>query len=126
VLGALKPGYRCLHLRDPKTGTRIDMCALLVHITIGKEPHVWANERELRRQLVEQTAEVRQMQAELARKDERIGEQEQLISELRAQLLVRSKAARRDSTADRMAEKRTEVDAPGQGEAPKSRYSHYV
>eukprot|EP00966_Prymnesium_polylepis_P072335 1679987-Prymnesium_polylepis.1 len=66
------------------------------------------------------------MQAELARKDERIGEQEQLISELRAQLLVRSKAARRDSTADRMAEKRTEVDAPGQGEAPKSRYSHYV
>ena len=34
VLGALRPGYRVLHLRSP-LGTRIDGCVLAVHIAIG-------------------------------------------------------------------------------------------
>ena len=30
VVGALRKGYRCFQLRDPRTGSRIAMCSLLV------------------------------------------------------------------------------------------------
>ena len=38
VLEALRPGYRCLPLRSNRSGTPIDMCCLLVHVTIMQVP----------------------------------------------------------------------------------------
>ena len=37
LLGALRAGYRCFHLRSCRTGTRIELCKLLVHISFGGE-----------------------------------------------------------------------------------------
>ena len=36
-LGLLRPGYRCLRLRDTHTGTRIRLCSLLVHVSVHAE-----------------------------------------------------------------------------------------
>ena len=51
MLGALRPGYRCFQLRHPRTGTRIELCSVLVHISLGEVPHLWAEADEMRRQL---------------------------------------------------------------------------
>ena len=40
VLGVLRPGYRCVQLRS-KLGTKIEMCFLMLHITIGERPNPW-------------------------------------------------------------------------------------
>ena len=38
VLDALRPGYRCLPLRSNRLGTRIDMCSVLVHVSVSEVP----------------------------------------------------------------------------------------
>ncbi|EOD23754.1 hypothetical protein EMIHUDRAFT_116213 [Emiliania huxleyi CCMP1516] len=48
VLGRLRQGYRTLQLRS-RRGTRIEMCHLLVRISLGEEPHRWQSASELRK-----------------------------------------------------------------------------
>jgi hypothetical protein len=38
LLQALRPGYRCIPLRSVRTGTRIDMASLLVHVATSDVP----------------------------------------------------------------------------------------
>ena len=73
VLGALRTGYRCFQLRQPRTGTRIELCSLLVHIEATEEPHLWAEAETLRKQVMrqqvaldEQAARIRALEAELS------------------------------------------------------------
>ena len=70
VLGRLRSGYRVLRLRDPPTGTRVELCTLFVRITRGAVPHEWATlkelrcrERALRAQLAQRTVELEQANA---------------------------------------------------------------
>lgn len=65
VLSTLRPGYRCVPLRDPQ-GTPIDLCNLIVHIEIGEEPHVWAEVQELRAELARKAEALEELEAELA------------------------------------------------------------
>ena len=37
VMGVLRPGYRSIPLRACESGTKIEQCALLVHVTLGTE-----------------------------------------------------------------------------------------
>ena len=53
VLGALRSGYRCFHLRS-MMGTRIALCSLLVHLQLDEVPHLWAEAEVLRDQLDKQ------------------------------------------------------------------------
>ena len=46
VLGRLRSGYRVLRMRDSSLGTRIELCVVLVRITTGAMPHMWATPRE--------------------------------------------------------------------------------
>jgi hypothetical protein len=50
VLGTLRPGVRCFHLRSAETGTRIEMCTLLAEIEIGEEPYALASLEALKDQ----------------------------------------------------------------------------
>lgn len=65
VLGALRPGYRCLPLRS-RQGTPISLCSLLLHIETGEEPNMWAEARALRSALDEREERIRLLSAELA------------------------------------------------------------
>lgn len=56
VLGTLRPGYRCFRLRSSRFGTRIEMCTMFVHISIGSEPHMWAKTDDLRHFVLQQQA----------------------------------------------------------------------
>ena len=38
----LRPGYRCLQLRS-KLGTRIELCRVLLHISVGDRPSPWVS-----------------------------------------------------------------------------------
>eukprot|EP00965_Chrysotila_dentata_P019681 652973-Pleurochrysis_carterae.AAC.3 len=50
VLGAVKGGYRCFHLRS-RLGTRIENCYLFAYISLGNEPNLWASSAEMRRKV---------------------------------------------------------------------------
>jgi hypothetical protein len=70
-----------LRLREPSTGTRIELCALLVRVTCGKLPHEWATlkdlrcrERALRAQLAERDTQLAQLTAELERANQALGQ----------------------------------------------------
>ena len=47
VLGRLRRGYRILQLRSA-LGTRIELCHLLVKISFGRVPNLWATPRQVR------------------------------------------------------------------------------
>ncbi|EOD30067.1 hypothetical protein EMIHUDRAFT_99535 [Emiliania huxleyi CCMP1516] len=66
VLGSLRCGYRCLHLRSP-SGTRIDACCLLLHISDGSEPNTFGTVEELRSMMQSQRSLIAQLYAELSR-----------------------------------------------------------
>ncbi|EOD27058.1 hypothetical protein EMIHUDRAFT_204945 [Emiliania huxleyi CCMP1516] len=73
VLGSLRCGYRCLHLRSP-SGTRIDSCCLLLHISVSTEPNTFGTADELRsmvqsqRSLIsQQSRDIHQLSEELSR-----------------------------------------------------------
>ena len=73
MLGSLRCGYRCLHLRSP-SGTRIDSCCLLLHISVSTEPNTYGTVDELRsrvhsqRSLIsQQSRDIHQLSAELSR-----------------------------------------------------------
>ena len=73
MLGSLRCGYRCLHLRSP-SGTRIDSCCLLLHISVSTEPNTYGTVDELRvmmqsqRSLISQQGrDIHQLSAELSR-----------------------------------------------------------
>mmetsp|Transcript_14795 Transcript_14795/g.39537 ORF Transcript_14795/g.39537 Transcript_14795/m.39537 type:complete len:1181 (+) Transcript_14795:3770-7312(+) len=53
VLGRLRHGYRVLCLRS-MLGTRIELCCLFVHVSVGCEESVWATPRHQRHQLRQQ------------------------------------------------------------------------
>lgn len=53
VLGVLRQGFRCFHLRSMK-GVRIELCTLLVHIEIGEESNFLGDRRELVQTMLEQ------------------------------------------------------------------------
>ena len=74
VLGALRAGYRCVQLRDARHGTRIELCALLVHIDVGDEPSTAATANELRRQLESQQQTIDEQRAALQRLQARLGD----------------------------------------------------
>jgi hypothetical protein len=64
VLGALRPGYRCLQLRS-RHGTYIELCHLLVHVSIGHVPNEWTSTHELREQVLRQQAIIEEQAAQL-------------------------------------------------------------
>ena len=73
MLGSLRCGYRCLHLRSP-SGTRIDSCCLLLHISVSTEPNTFGTADELRsmvqsqRSLIsQQSRDIHQLSEELSR-----------------------------------------------------------
>jgi len=73
MLGSLRCGYRCLHLRSP-SGTRIDACCLLLHISVSTEPNTYGTVDELcvmlqsQRSLIsQQSRDIHQLSAELSR-----------------------------------------------------------
>ena len=72
VLGALRRGYRNVPLRDAKHGTRIELCALFVHLDVGDEPNTAATAAELQHQLDEQQAQLEEQRAEIATLRERL------------------------------------------------------
>ena len=72
MLGSLRCGYRCLHLRSP-SGTQIDSCCLLLHISVSTEPNTYGTVDELRvmmqsqRSLISQQGrDIHQLSAELS------------------------------------------------------------
>ena len=66
LLPHLRCGYRCLHLRSP-SGTRIDACCLLLHISVGSEPNTFGTVEELRSMMQSQRSLIAQLYAELSR-----------------------------------------------------------
>mmetsp|Transcript_9588 Transcript_9588/g.28380 ORF Transcript_9588/g.28380 Transcript_9588/m.28380 type:complete len:621 (-) Transcript_9588:554-2416(-) len=64
VLGRLKCGYRVLRLRSP-LGTRIELCYLLVHTCVGREPNIWQSSRQLRLLALRNADEFERLKAEL-------------------------------------------------------------
>lgn len=62
MLGALRPGFRCVQLRS-KLGTRIEMCYAFVHIECGVAPNAWLEMPTLRRRLHEQALELDKLKA---------------------------------------------------------------
>ena len=73
VISALRPGYRCLPLRQPASGVHIEGCALLVHIERGVAPSAWVDDHQDLREtiarqqaiIVEQRECIRQQAAEI-------------------------------------------------------------
>lgn len=55
VLGTLRPGYRCFQLRSLH-GTRIRLCSVLVHISLGDEANTLGQSAELRKVVSQQEA----------------------------------------------------------------------
>ena len=49
VLGRLRCGYRVLLMRGAAHGTRIELCYLFIHVTVGSEPNLWPTQRQQRR-----------------------------------------------------------------------------
>ena len=77
LVGVLRPGYRCIPLRS-KLGTRIELCYLVVHISLCEIPNPWApayGRQDQRRnglvesQVLDLQAMVRDKFPEKARKD---------------------------------------------------------
>eukprot|EP00965_Chrysotila_dentata_P041580 1378673-Pleurochrysis_carterae.AAC.2 len=60
VLGAVREGYRVIHLRSMR-GTRIESCYLLVHISGSTQVNAWVGEQELVRKLYECEAEIAEL-----------------------------------------------------------------
>lgn len=83
VLGALRSGYRCFQLRHMRTGTRIELCSLLVHIEIAEEPHLWAGKEVMQVLLEKQQAINEEQKRELRVQQKRI---EELVDQLEATL----------------------------------------
>jgi len=53
MLARLRGGYRVFRLRDPKLGTRIDLCFVFVRISFGSEVNDWPTAAEVRRRVME-------------------------------------------------------------------------
>mmetsp|Transcript_15402 Transcript_15402/g.46245 ORF Transcript_15402/g.46245 Transcript_15402/m.46245 type:complete len:545 (-) Transcript_15402:93-1727(-) len=49
VLGRLRCGYRVLLMRGAWHGTRIELCYIFIHVTVGSEPNLWPTHRQQRR-----------------------------------------------------------------------------
>lgn len=86
VLGALRPGYRCFHLRQMTTGTRIELCSLLVHLEFGEAPHMWHEAEVLQEHLLQRDEEIGKLQEEMSELQSVIGEQNGVIGEQRRKL----------------------------------------
>mmetsp|Transcript_71502 Transcript_71502/g.195992 ORF Transcript_71502/g.195992 Transcript_71502/m.195992 type:complete len:603 (+) Transcript_71502:1-1809(+) len=81
VFGALRTGHRCFQLRHMRTGTRIQLCALLVHIAVGEEPNLWAKDDMLRQLLEKQQASHEALQSQVQEQRKRIEELEAALDE---------------------------------------------
>ena len=71
VLGLMRGGYRCFQLRS-SYGTRIRLCALLVHISIGEERNQHADLRTLRDTVAEQQALLEEQKHTILKHEETI------------------------------------------------------
>ena len=88
VIGALRPGYRCVPLRVPATGRLIQGCALLVRISIDAAPSEWIDNHDtLRKKIIRQ-------QQELDERAKTIAHQAKELAKLRK---IASQAPRRRS-----------------------------
>jgi len=65
VLGAVREGYRVIHLRS-MLGTRIESCYLLVHIAFSTQVNAWVGEHELVQTLYKQRLELDESRARVA------------------------------------------------------------
>jgi len=63
VLGRLRHGYRVFQLRS-LLGTRIELCHLFVKISVGDEPNLWSNPRQIRLQSILKRNETQEMREE--------------------------------------------------------------
>ena len=64
MLGSLRCGYRCLHLRSP-SGTQIDSCCLLLHISVSTEPNTYGTVDELRSRVQSQRSRISQQSRDI-------------------------------------------------------------
>ena len=92
VLGILRPGYRCLHLRSLR-GTRIQLCALLVHIDIGTEVNLFAEKAQLKSLIVEQHTQITEQSARLAVQSEELAAQSTRLAEQAKEIAAWRQAA---------------------------------
>merc|ERR1712139_364761 len=95
VLGVLRQGFRCFHLRSMK-GVRIELCTLLVHIEIGEESNFLGDRRELVQTMLEQQATISQQRQELVEKEHELRGRDEHIRQLSAAL----EAARSGKTSE--------------------------
>ena len=65
------------------SGTRIELCALLLHIEIGDDSNTMADRRELVQTMQLQQATIRKQQQELLSKDELINQLRETVATLR-------------------------------------------
>ena len=91
-LGALRSGFRCLHLRN-RFGTRIDMCHMFVHIELGTEPHVWAEAEELRQHVRDQQQTILQQQNSIDAQARQLARCAAIVRELEAEAAARKRPA---------------------------------
>ena len=64
LLCSLRCGYRCLHLRSP-SGTQIDSCCLLLHISVATEPNTFGTVDELRSRVQSQRSRISQQSRDI-------------------------------------------------------------
>ena len=72
VLSSLRPGVRCFELRSARTGTRIELCTLLVEIELGEEPYALASLEMLKDQVRQQQAIIEDQNRKLRAQDARV------------------------------------------------------
>ena len=66
VVGAMRSGYRCIPMRHPASGSPIDGCALLVHVSRSRAPSAWIDDHEeLRETIARQQATIAEQAARL-------------------------------------------------------------
>lgn len=89
MLGALRPGYRCIELRS-KSGTKIELCTLFVHIALSE-----ANPTE--RLLAHKQSVIEEQERKLAEAQRVIERQADEIAEL---TFMRDESSRRASSLE--------------------------
>ena len=62
MLGRLRPGYRVLQLRSSATGTRIELCCVLIRISFGVEPNLQVTARLHERKMSDQRRRISELE----------------------------------------------------------------
>ena len=82
VMGALRPGYRCVPLRVPATGCLIQGCVLLVRISIDSAPSAWIDDHDtLRRKILKQQEDLDEQAKTIAQQAKELAKLRGMVSQ---------------------------------------------